>query len=84
MKLTCKELYEFMGDYLEGNLPDDVMCVMKTHISRCPCCEHYLENYRTAMRLGVSCCKEYAEDEVPTSVPEPLVQAILEARKKSQ
>jgi len=83
MKLTCKELYEFMGDYLEGNLPDDVMCVMKTHIARCPCCEHYLENYRTAMRLGVSCCKEYAEDEVPASVPEPLIQAILDARKNS-
>lgn len=84
MKLTCKELYDFMADYLDGNLPEDVMCIMKAHLSRCPCCEHYLENYRMAIRLGACACSEYAEDEVPASVPEPLIQAILEARKKQQ
>lgn len=84
MKLTCKELYDFMGDYLEGNLPEDVMCVMKTHLARCPCCEHYLENYRATILLGKCVCSDYAEDEIPASVPEPLVQAILEARKKQK
>jgi len=81
MKLTCKELYDFMGDYLEGNLPPDVMCVATTHLSKCPCCKHYFDNYKTAIKLGVSACNDCPEEEVTDSVPEPLIQAILAARK---
>ncbi|MEX1040612.1 MAG: zf-HC2 domain-containing protein [Pirellulaceae bacterium] len=81
MKLTCKQLYDFMGDYLEGNLPPETMCVVKTHLERCPCCLHYLENYHEATRLGIKVCQEEEKD-ISANVPEELVRAILDARGK--
>ena len=48
-------------------------------MSVCPSCVDYLKTYEKTVLLTKSC----ADDPVPAEVPESLVQAILEARKKA-
>ena len=47
-------------------------------MAACPSCVDYLKTYEKTVILAKSC----ADDPVPDEVPESLVQAILEARKK--
>ena len=47
-------------------------------MAACPSCVDYLKTYEQTVRLAKTC----AGDPMPDEVPESLVQAILEARKK--
>lgn len=77
--MTCKELVEFLNDYLEGQLPDDVKQVFEGHMTDCPCCKHYIETYQDAIRMGKDACR--SQEEKPPRMPDDLVAAILLARK---
>ncbi len=79
--ITCKDLYEFLAEYLEGNLTEEQTRVADVHLEHCPCCKHYLANYQEAMKLGKSVCSGELAEETPMEVPEGLVKAILSARK---
>ena len=46
----------------------------------CPSCVAYLKTYEQTVLLA----KASAQDPVPDEIPEPLVQAILEARRKPE
>ena len=77
--LTCQQLIEFIMGYLDGELPAEQRAEFERHMSACPSCVDYLKTYEKTVLLA----KECANDPVPQDVPESLVQAILEARKKS-
>ena len=64
--------------YLDDELPPDQRAEFDRHMSACSSCVDYLKTYEKTVRLAKSC----ADDPVPDDVPESLVQAILEARKK--
>ena len=78
--MKCREVAEFLMEYLDGALGDAERRVFEGHIEDCPACVNYLETYRETVRLGKSVCAPDAE--VPPDVPEELVQAILSARRK--
>jgi len=78
--MKCREVAEFLMEYLDGALGDAERRVFEGHIEDCPACVNYLETYRETVRLGRSVCTPDAE--VPPDVPEELVQAILSARRK--
>jgi anti-sigma factor (TIGR02949 family) len=77
--LTCQQLIDFILSYLDDELPSDQRAEFDRHMSACPSCVDYLKTYEKTVRLA----KECANDPVPQDVPESLVQAILEARKRS-
>jgi predicted anti-sigma-YlaC factor YlaD len=77
--VTCRECADFLSDYLEGELTDEVRVVFERHLSRCPNCEIYLSQFRTT--LQAERCAFGEEAEVSGSIPEELVQAILASRK---
>jgi anti-sigma factor RsiW len=80
--LTCKELIEFLADYFDGELPPAVRQEFDRHLGFCPSCVNYLESYKATIRLGkAAMCQD--QDAIPCDVPEPLIQAILEARRKA-
>ncbi|MGY8767158.1 MAG: anti-sigma factor family protein [Pirellulales bacterium] len=79
--MTCKELYDFLAEFLEGNLSEEQMRVTKKHLEHCPCCKHYLDNYGEAMQLGKSVCSGDLGEETQVEVPESLIQTILAAQK---
>jgi len=76
--LTCQQLIDFIMSYLDGDLPAEQRAEFDRHMSGCSSCVDYLKTYEKTVLLARSC----ADDPVPEDVPESLVQAILEARKK--
>jgi anti-sigma factor RsiW len=78
--VTCRELAAFILDYLSGELPGDVRRTFEHHLTICPNCVRYLEQYQATIELGRNALSE-PDDGVPASVPEELVQAILTARR---
>jgi anti-sigma factor RsiW len=79
--MTCRELVEFLMDYLAEELPADERRRFDEHLADCPDCVAYLTSYKETVRLGRAVCKEL-QDAVPAEVPEELVQAVLAARPR--
>ena len=78
--LTCRELAEFLADYLASELGPDERAIFERHLADCPDCAAYLRSYAATVRL----VKEaYGDDPIPADVPDGLVRAIVEARKRS-
>ena len=78
--MTCKQLIEFICDYLEGELPSDQRRSFEKHLDRCPCCKNYLDSYRKTIAAGKKAC--CCEESAPPQMPPELVQAILAARNE--
>ena len=78
-RLTCQQLIDFIMGYLEGELPPAQRAEFDRHMAACPSCVDYLKTYEKTVELARTC----TNDQVPDEVPESLVQAILEARKRT-
>jgi anti-sigma factor RsiW len=76
--MTCRELTEFLLDYLSGSLPEAECAAFETHLRECPPCEAYLQTYQATVHL-IKVVFRGPEIE-PDALPEPLVRAILNAR----
>jgi anti-sigma factor RsiW len=83
--ITCKELVGFLGEYVDGELPPQQHEEFHRHLAVCPSCVNYVESYKTTRLLSkASLCDESDPTRpAPDDVPEPLIRAILEARKKA-
>ena len=66
--------------YLDDELPPGQRTEFDRHVAMCPSCVDYLKTYEKTVVLAKACA---ANDPVPDDVPESLVQAILEARKRT-
>ena len=77
-RLSCRELIEFLNDYLDDVLPTARRAVFEEHLQICPDCKNYLDAYRKTMEMSVaSMMKQGDHLDAP---PEELVRAILKAR----
>jgi len=79
LMLTCRELDEFVVDYLDGTLPAAKRRKFEMHLWLCPECRRYLDEYRRAIELSR---RTLSELEPPEEMPEELVQAILDASEE--
>jgi anti-sigma factor RsiW len=79
--LTCRELVEFLDDYIAHDLAGEALASFEKHLSDCPPCVAYLETYRQSIRMGRAVL-EGPDAAVPQAVPEELIQAILDARRR--
>ena len=75
--LTCREMVDFMSDYLDGSLEPGTRAAFDAHLRLCPDCVAYLGSFAETLRLARGCRDD---DPVPADVPEALVRAILAAR----
>ncbi len=75
--MTCRELNDFLAEYLEGALAGSQQAAFESHLGLCPDCVRYLDDYREVIRLGGLCGTEEAP---PADVPEELIRAVLAAR----
>ena len=79
--MTCRELADFMADYLSGELPESTRQRFDHHLSLCSNCVNYLASYKATVEMG----RRAFDDEdaaVPPDVPEELIKAIISARQK--
>ena len=79
--MTCREFADFIVDYMTGELPSEERALFERHLQRCPHCPEYLKQYEDSVRAGRLAFDALDED-VPVSVPDELVQAILEATRR--
>ncbi len=77
--LTCRELFEFLHDYLARDLSLAQRASFELHLTVCKHCREYLATYKKTIDLTCAACEP--DDDVPEDVPEDLVQAILNARR---
>jgi anti-sigma factor RsiW len=80
-KLTCRELIAFLIDYIDGTLAGDELASFDAHLAVCPDCVNYLDAYRATVRAGRAAFAD-PDEFVPDAVPEELVAAILETRRR--
>ncbi len=74
--MTCREVVEFLAEYLSAELPLDQRRAFDEHLKACPECRAYLQSYAAAVKLGKAASGQ------PEPVPEELVRAVLAARRK--
>jgi anti-sigma factor RsiW len=80
-RLTCRELIEFLDDYVEQRLGADERARFDDHLGRCPACRRYLSGYQGTLR---AVALSYApEASAPPDVPGELIAAILDSRRAS-
>lgn len=75
--MTCRELTDFIMEYIEGDLDPVIRRTFDRHLDECPACVMFIESYRTSISLGQEAFG--CGDGSPCEVPEELVRAILEA-----
>jgi anti-sigma factor RsiW len=76
--ISCRELIDFIADYLDGTLPADEKREFERHLHVCPACVAYLDSYRRTVSLGKASLAAPAPDDAPAG----LLEAIRAARKK--
>ena len=74
--ITCRQLIDFIVDYVEGALDEMERHDFERHLGVCPSCVAYLASYRETMSLT----RILATDEPLDDVPEELVVTILARR----
>jgi len=75
--ITCRELIDFIADYVDGTLDAAARHDFERHLEVCSSCRAYLDSYRKTMALT----RALATDEPAADVPEALVRRILDARR---
>ena len=79
MMMTCRELYGFLDEFLDGLLDAATLRSFERHLEQCAPCRKYLASYRTTLSIA----RDAERKDAPaggTETPEEMVQAILFAR----
>ena len=79
--MTCKDIAEFLADYLDRSLPWRQRTAFRIHLWLCRDCRRYLDSYRKTRGL-IGSLKEDSGFQCDEPVPEELVQAILAVRRQ--
>jgi anti-sigma factor RsiW len=79
--MTCREVADFLADYVSGTLATDIRAQFDRHLSVCPNCRAYLATYRETIELGR---RAFAipDADAQNEVPAELVSAILNAVRR--
>ena len=77
--MTCRDVIEFLTEYVAGTVTAEERAVFEAHLALCPPCVAYLHTYRATVQLEKAALG--GTEEATDPMPEELVTAILAARK---
>ena len=77
--ITCREVLDFLMDYLDGSLSSAQRAIFEEHLAVCPSCVAYLHGYQQTVKLG----KAVSAVNDDQTIPEELVEAVLASRSCS-
>jgi len=66
--MTCEELLAALGDYVDGELPDEVFDAFRSHLADCSPCEVVVDN----VRHTITVYKSGQAVELPSELQEHL------------
>ena len=78
--MKCRELAEFLSDYVNGELAEESRVHFEFHLSKCTNCHEYLVQYEVTIKAGKIACDEMSDEMGP--MPDELVKAVLASRPK--
>ncbi len=78
--ITCRELIDFIADYLDGALTQIQANDFTRHLDICPSCRAYLATYQVTIRAGKEALRY--DDSANEDAPEDLIRAILKIRDR--
>ena len=76
--MNCRELSQFLMQYVDNALEREVHITFEAHLNGCHNCHTYMIQYRDTIRAGQLAC----QDDDVAEVPEDLVRAVLIAIAK--
>lgn len=79
--MTCRELIDFLHDFVENALPPEERRAFEKHLSICPDCQNYVASYKLTIELERAAMSR-SDDEALPEIPHDLVRAILASRSK--
>ena len=80
MRRDCKEYFEKISEYLDGEL-DSVTCKkIEAHLQECPESRNCLDSLRTTVKI----CKEYPFEKIPEDVRQRLRTTLFEYLRRTQ
>lgn len=79
-KMTCRDVADFIADYVAGDLAPELRDIFTGHLGRCSNCRSFLTQYLDTISVGRAAFTNFEAD-ADTEVPEDLIVAILNARK---
>ena len=71
--MNCREVSGFLHDFVEGELPEDVLAEFERHLDACANCHEYLTQYRKTIERSATLGRREEPE-----IPEDLVKAVLE------
>lgn len=74
--ITCREVIEFLIDYLDGELSAEELRQFQRHLAVCASCVAYLQTYEQTVRLARDLDEEI-------ELPEELIEAVLASRTRT-
>ena len=74
--ITCREVYSFLDEFLEGRLNISTRLAFGAHLLLCPSCRNYLATYRASIETAR---ESERADAPPGEIPEELIAAIEQA-----
>ena len=79
--MKCRELADFLMDYVSGELPVESREHFEFHLSKCKNCHEYLIQYEVTIKAGKIACDELSDE--MGAIPDDLVKAVIAARSKA-
>jgi predicted anti-sigma-YlaC factor YlaD len=76
-ELSCREVVEILGDYLEGAMTSEDRVRLEQHLADCDGCAAYLEQLRVTIRLS----GRLSEEAVSSEAMAPLLEAFRAWRR---
>jgi anti-sigma factor RsiW len=76
-ELSCQEVVEILGDYLEGAMTPEDRVRLEQHLADCDGCAAYLEQLRVTIRLS----GRLSEEAVSSEAMAPLLEAFRAWRR---
>lgn len=83
--LTCRDLIEFLDDYVAQRLDPATRARFDAHLGACRACRDYLSDYRRTIELShasFAAADGPGDGHLATSAPSDVVRAVLAALKK--
>ena len=85
--ITCRQLIDFLGDYMADELSERDKREIARHLAVCPSCVAYLDSYAQTICLERAvrsdAASRPASGPAQSQLPEDLVRKILAARSRA-
>jgi hypothetical protein len=82
-KISCKEIFESLSEYVDGDLDESICEEIKLHMKDCAPCEKFLEGFRRSIAISKLAGKT---TDSPPSIPEEVkstLRAVLKHKINS-